>query len=701
MHKKIVALFALVALVCGAMFADVAVKALDGDNVEVTFTIKAPASQLVVITGPSPYFPNWSPDGIPMTKGADGVWSYTLTAKKADEIVYKFLLDGAWLADPNAPDTIDDGFGGKNGVVPVATLVAAASGDASAVAIKKGPKFQTWSMFGVQAGLDVLGKDVDGDEAGFETFGVGLKSYWKFSGYAVDKIPVYVEVALAENDQFKNVYEKDVLKFSDGIKNLLVDTVFDPVYYYGGQTAAATYLGHFKTGVETDWVNWTTGYKYAKLSPHTNVSWITVDKEWEAGYNSVGGFNIFELGSALRQIGDSVTINATVAPNRSADRAGNRYGLYSFVTAQTPVGYFDVQYNGAYGTKFDTIFDEIPEADVIVGYKGIFGPVTVKMNGLYSKFGYIKTDNGLNKKYYIPASSDVGETNPEAPFIDGTASNVQLTYTADMFDVTLGFRHRGVQANMMYVEDNNDDDHTNIADQLGDPNKLKFWVDGNVTPIEMLSIGLTVGAEKDLDTEGYADKAKSLMKLNIEPKVTVRLTDVIGIDTTIDAYGKMYAYTNDSAKFDRGTKDGSSFILGEAGLQYNMGAINDVIGGINVKYAFDNGNDDDTCAAIFNTLLAEVKLPLGFTAQAGMGLRTANGDAKIDAPFGAFLGAWKKLDTILQKPIVYAQFVYNMDPYMDFGDGQEQFNLDGYTLDNGVENYYGKAAIRLAMRWEI
>ena len=96
MHKKIVALFALVALVCGAMFADVAVKALDGDNVEVTFTIKAPASQLVVITGPSPFFPNWSPDGIPMTKGDDGVWSYTLTAKKSDEIVYKFLLDGAW-----------------------------------------------------------------------------------------------------------------------------------------------------------------------------------------------------------------------------------------------------------------------------------------------------------------------------------------------------------------------------------------------------------------------------------------------------------------------------------------------------------------------------------------------------------------------------------------------------------------------------
>ena len=709
MHKKIVALFALVALVCGAMFADVAVKALDGDNVEVTFTIKAPAAQLVVITGASPYFPNWDPNGIAMTKGDDGVWSYTLTAKKSDEIVYKFLLDGAWLADPNAPDTIDDGFGGRNGVVPVAAMVAAASGDTSALAIKAGPKFQTWSMLGLQGTIDTLGEDKDGDEAGFDALGIGLKSYWKFSGYAVDKVPVYVEVALAENESFDNLYKKDTLKFSDGIKNFLVDMVMDPFYWLGGQKSSTpdnavgatgwSYLGHFKTGFESDYVNWTTGYKYAKLSPHTNVSWNTIDKEWEAGYSAIGGFNIFELGSALRNIGDVVTLNATFAPNRSADRAGNRYGLYTFVTAQTPVGYFDVQYNGAYGTTFNTLFKEVVEADVIFGYKGTFGPVTAKVNALYSKFGEIKLPSGA-KQAYTPSTSDVGATDADAPFLDGTASNVQLTYTADMFDVTLGFRHRGVQANMMYVEEGADD-HTNISDQLGDPNTMKFWLEGNVKPIDMLSIGAVVGAEKTLDTEDLKGDAKSLMKLNIEPKVTVSLTDVIGIDTTIDAYGKMYALTNDSAKFDRGTKDGSSFILGEAGLQYNMGAINDVIGGINVKYALDNGNDDGSCDQLFNTVLAEVKLPLGFAVQAGFGIRSANGEAADPlAPFGAFLGAWKKLE-VLQKPIVYAQFVYNMDPYMDFGDGQEQFNLDGYTLDNGVGNYEGLAAIRLAMRWEI
>ena len=682
----------------------------------VTFTIKAPAAQLVVITGASPYFPNWSPDGIPMTKGDDGVWSYTLTAKKSDEIVYKFLLDGAWLADPNAPDSIDDGFGGKNGVVPVAAMVAAASGDTSALTIKAGPKFQTWSMLGAQIKFDTVetkdSSDRTLDDAGVDSAGIGLKSYWKFSGYAVDKVPIYVEVALAENEGFANLYQegsfskgvkKDpVREWKDGFTNL-ADLVFDPIYYLDGQAAAGTYLGHFKTGFESEWVNWTTGYKYAKLSPHTNVSWVTVDKEWEAGYSEVGGFNIFELGSALRNIGDVVTLNATIAPNRSADRAGNQYGMYAFVTAQTPVGYFDIQYNGAYGKTFDTMFSHIYETDVILGYKGTFGPVTVKMNGLWSGFGdgdLSVNDNEIYKSKYVPAASDVGPVSSDAPFLDGTASNVQVTYTADMFDVTLGFRHRGVQANMMYVEEGADD-HTNISDQLGSPNTMKFWLEGNVKPIDMLSIGAVVGAEKALDTEGMDDKEKSLMKLNIEPKVTVSLTDVIGIDTTIDAYGKMYALTNDSAKFDRGTKDGSSFILGEAGLQYNMGAINDVIGGINVKYALDNGNDDESCDQLFNTLLAEVKLPLGFTVQAGFGLRTANGDADDPvAPFGAFLGAWKKLE-VLQKPIVYAQCVYNMDPYMDFGDGQEQFNLDGYTLDNGVGNYEGAAAIRLAMRWEI
>ena len=661
----------------------------------VTFTIKAPAAQLVVITGASPYFPNWDPNGIAMTKGDDGVWSYTLTAKKSDEIAYKFLLDGAWLADPNAPTSIDDGYGGKNGVVPVAALV----GDGT-VAIKKGPIFSTWSMIGAEAAFDTT--DKDGSDTGLLTSGLGVRSVWKVKGYAVDMIPWYLEIDVADNQGFNNWYERGKLENADGIKKTFTSLIFDPLTILHGdrdKDANDIFVGHFKTGLETKWLEWSIGYRYAKISPHTNVSWTTITDNWDAGWVTGGGFSQFTLGSALRQITDTITLNASLIPNKTADREGKRYGMIALANVQTPFGYFDVQYNGAYGTTFDAIFDEIPEADVILGYKGTFGPVTVKLNGLYSKFGCVKTDNGLNKKYYIPSSSDVGETNPEAPFLDGTAANVQVTYSADMFNVTLGYRHRGKQANMMYVKQDGDD--TLISDQLGSPNNMKFWLDGSVTPMDMLTVGLNVGAEKVFDTEGLNDDAKALMKLNIEPKVSVKLTDVIGIDSSVDAYGKMYAFTNDSAEFLRGKAEGSAFVLGEAGLQYNMGAINDVVGGINVKYGFDNGNDDLSSDYLFNTLLAEVKLPLGFTAQAGFGLRTANGDADApNAPFGAFLGAWKKLDTILQKPIVYAQCVYNMNPYSDFGDGQEIYNLDGYTLDKGVAEYEGKAAIRLAMRWD-
>ena len=672
-----------------------------------SFTIKAPAAQLVVITGASPYFPNWDPNGIAMTKGDDGVWSYTLTAKKSDEIAYKFLLDGAWLADPNAPTSIDDGYGGKNGVVPVAALV----GDGT-VAIKKGPIFSTWSMIGAEAAFDTT--DKDGTDAGLYSAGLGVRSVWKVKGYAVDMIPWYLEIDVADNQggniyddnnkakAFDNWYKKGKLENADGIKKTFTSLIFDPLtILHGDRDEDANndiFVGYFKTGLETKWLEWSIGYRYAKISPHTNVSWTTITDNWDAGYGTGGGFSQFTLGSALRQITDTITLNASLIPNKTADREGKRYGMIALANVQTPFGYFDVQYNGAYGTTFDTIFDEIMETDVILGYKGTFGPVTFKLNGLYSGFGEKKIADGF-KEAYSPSSSDVGATDAEAPFLAGTAANVQVTYSADMFNVTLGYRHRGKQANMMYVKEADGD--TFISDQLGNTNKLKFWLEGNVTPIEMLTIGATVGAEKDLDTEGYSDDAKALIKLNIEPKVTVSLTDVIGIDSSVDAYGKMYAYTNDSAKFDRGTKDGSSFILGEAGLQYNMGAINDVISGINVKYGFDNGNDAISSDQLFNTLLTEVKLPMGITAQAGFGLRTANGDADApNAPFGAFLGAWKKLDTILQKPIVYAQCVYNMDPYNDFGDGQEQFNLDGYTLDNGAARYEGFAAIRLAMRWD-
>ena len=133
-------------------------------------------------------------------------------------------------------------------------------------------------------------------------------------------MPVYLEIAVAENEGFDNLYKEGLHKsgqkqdpavaFADGMKNFLTDFLFDPLYWLGGQkdgditkgnAVGATgwaYLGHFKAGFETDWFSYTTGYKYAKLPPHTNVNWTTVTDNWDAGYAALGGYNHFATGNA-------------------------------------------------------------------------------------------------------------------------------------------------------------------------------------------------------------------------------------------------------------------------------------------------------------------------------------------------------------------------------------------------------------------
>ena len=57
-------------------------------------------------------------------------------------------------------------------------------------------------MLGAQAKFLTVGlEDTSKKGMDLDSVGIGLKSYWKFSGYAVDKVPIYIEVALAENER--------------------------------------------------------------------------------------------------------------------------------------------------------------------------------------------------------------------------------------------------------------------------------------------------------------------------------------------------------------------------------------------------------------------------------------------------------------------------------------------------------------------
>ena len=238
-----------------------------------------------------------------------------------------------------------------------------------------------------------------------------------------------------------------------------------------------------------------------------------------------------------------------------------------------------------------------------------------------------------------------------------------------------------------------------------------------------------------------------------KPSVNYELAD---LGLTIGAYTKMNysdydfyedAYLNDSGKWAYGSRVGnylkssnkfgsteSQFRLSNIGVTASKKFDSDVLKGIDVYYGFDNTNG----ARLFNTLVGQVKFAKNFTVTLAAGLKTVNdneaaktagykdkvtfndnftavtinkGNSDLNNPFAFAVGVAKQFDK-LKKPTVYAQFVYNTDPFKHFGDGQDQLNLDGANVKGSVEKesagnidpvdwYDGRAAVRVGVRWDI
>ena len=254
----------------------------------------------------------------------------------------------------------------------------------------------------------------------------------------------------------------------------------------------------------------------------------------------------------------------------------------------------------------------------------------------------------------------------------------------DYMDVTVGYRQRGIQANLMYVN--------GVADQLGDLNAMKAWLNFNYK----LPYG-NVGIEP-------------YMVANLNKEAKLKFAD----KSQMEVGGKLFGgYDFDAVKFDAYanaslltgyTPEGkdavaAKFSIGDIGLKVSTPL---VLNGLAFVYGYDPADEN----ADFHTGIFELGLPAGINAQAGIGIRAAKKDEKGVAKtayegkeFGFFLGANMKLN-IPQKPILYTQLVWNMDPYKGFGDGQDNINYSDYTLDAGAGNYAGSGAFRVALRWD-
>jgi hypothetical protein len=82
-------------------------------TVSAAFVLFEPQASQVCLSGE---FNAWSPTATPMARQPEGLWKAVL-ALRPGRYQYKFVVDGQWLPDPKAPQSVFNEHGSLNSVV--------------------------------------------------------------------------------------------------------------------------------------------------------------------------------------------------------------------------------------------------------------------------------------------------------------------------------------------------------------------------------------------------------------------------------------------------------------------------------------------------------------------------------------------------------------------------------------------------------
>jgi len=216
MKKGLILLSTLLVLSTAAFAQVTAVK--DGDVAKVTWTYTPDYDAAFV--GLVGDFQGWNLDGArPGTKNDDGSWSITLELPLDGEVSYKFNVDGEWTEDPLAVDVKDDGFGGLNGVVFVADLLAAPGAAPASRGLAPGLFYAAWGD------VNLFTQSPSGAVKGvaYDSTTVSQKAYLKTSGYLFkDLLFIATEFRLFDESITLSDYDYSYNATSGKLENTVV-----------------------------------------------------------------------------------------------------------------------------------------------------------------------------------------------------------------------------------------------------------------------------------------------------------------------------------------------------------------------------------------------------------------------------------------------------------------------------------------------
>jgi hypothetical protein len=93
----------------------VAVKAAAAPPPRIVLELVNPAAKQVFVAGS---FNNWQPEQTPLSPAGNGRWAGGLKVGPGRH-EYLFVVDGQWLPDPNAKESVENPFGGRNSVLTI------------------------------------------------------------------------------------------------------------------------------------------------------------------------------------------------------------------------------------------------------------------------------------------------------------------------------------------------------------------------------------------------------------------------------------------------------------------------------------------------------------------------------------------------------------------------------------------------------
>jgi 1,4-alpha-glucan branching enzyme len=93
----------------------VAAKPESRQPARVALQLLEPAAKQVFVAGS---FNGWKPDSTPLVPLGNGRWKGDLKLGPGRH-EYLFVVDGHWLPDPNAKESVQNPFGGRNSVITV------------------------------------------------------------------------------------------------------------------------------------------------------------------------------------------------------------------------------------------------------------------------------------------------------------------------------------------------------------------------------------------------------------------------------------------------------------------------------------------------------------------------------------------------------------------------------------------------------